>query len=138
MRGIDEALLENGIKNIFLIIVLVIMFPHVQEAFSVEFFTDKDVSGSLLAAVGLVSVIACFGNFAFTYERVNHAKFGNRLLSHLTTGFLMLVIGLSLEMTSVIVTNTIGNFPIFNISLLLLYIASVLYDFWDLKRAELK
>ncbi len=138
MRGIDEALLENVIKNILIAIILIIIFPSIQNTFIAPFFIDKNLEVNLLAAVGLVSVIACFGNFAFTYEKVNHAKFSNRLLAHLTTALLMLAIGLSLEMILVIVSNTIGNFPIFNISLLLLYIASVLYDFWDLKRAELR
>lgn len=132
MKG---TFIENIIKNIILVVLLILIYPEVQNSLNTANFIDKSAAGSILTAIGLVSVIACFGNFAFTYEKVENKKFRARLFAHVTTGFLMLVIGLTLEMTSVIVKNMISVFPIFDISLLLLYIASVLYDFWDLERA---
>ena len=131
------VLIENTVKNILLVLLLVLVYPSVQNSFSIENFLDRSAIGNFLAAIGLVSVIACFGNFAFTYEKVNHGKLSHRLLAHATTGLLMFLIGLSLEMTAVIVRNMVGIFPIFDMSLIVLYIASVLYDFWDLKRADL-
>ena len=105
--------------------------------FSSGIVSDKAVVGSLLAAVSILAVTACFGNFAFTYEKIKRDSFGSRLLAHTTTGLLMLLIGMSLEMTSVLASLLVGEFYIFNLSLLILYAASVLYDFWDLKRTEL-
>ena len=93
--------------------------------------------GSLLAAVSILAMIACTGNFAFTYEKVNLRNFGLRFLAHAITGTLMLFIGLSLEMTSVLVELLVGKFFIFDLSLVVLYIASILYDFWDMNRANL-
>lgn len=130
--------LENLVKNITIIILLFIGYSQIQTSFPLINTLDKGSLGSFLVAVSILAVTACFGNFAFTYEKVEYKKFTSRLLAHLTTGILMLLIGLSLEMTSTLTQALIGNFPIFNLSLLLLYIASVLYDFWDLKRAELK
>lgn len=104
--------------------------------YSSDMVVDKLTAGSLLVAVSILAVTACFGNFAFTYEKVNYKDTVNRILAHITTGLLMLLIGMSLEMTSVLSTVLIGNFQIFNISLVILYLASVLYDFWDLKRVD--
>ncbi len=130
--------LENLVKNI-LIVVLLIPAYHQTQIFLLNspVATDKSVIGSLLAAVSILAVTACFGNFAFTYEKVDYKNTYSRFLAHITTGLLMLLIGLSLEMTSVLSAQLIGNFPIFNGSLFILYIASILFDFWDLRRVEL-
>lgn len=49
----------------------------------------------------------------------------------------MLVIGVSFEMVSVLVKLMIGQqFLILDLSLAALYLASILYDFWDLSRIK--
>ena len=131
-----NAFWENVIKNVLIVVVLIFTYFHIQTTLGNMVFTDKSVLGSLLVAVSIQAVTACFGNFAFTYEKTEHRNEKSRYLSHMTTGLLMLLIGLSLEMTSVIVTLLIGNFFIFDLSLLILYFASVMYDFWDLMRAN--
>ncbi len=118
-------------------IILIITYPLIKNSlFASNIILDKALVGNLLVAVSILVVTACFGNFAFTYERVKHQVFLSRLLAHLTTGLLMFLIGLSLEMTSVLAGLLINNFFIFDFSLIILYTASVLYDFWDLKRIE--
>ncbi|MFA5995607.1 MAG: hypothetical protein WCW27_04820 [Patescibacteria group bacterium] len=83
-----------------------------------------------------MAVTACFGNFAFTYERVNCKNVWQRYLAHVTTVLLMLIIGISLELTAILTKLLIGErLIILDITLLLLYLASILYDFWDLLRA---
>ncbi|MBI2330453.1 hypothetical protein HYU94_03605 [Candidatus Daviesbacteria bacterium] len=138
-----NILFENLVKNVILISILVPSYFWVNESFksSAQLFTGT-LEGSLLvgAMVGSISILlvaACFGNFAFTYEKITHT-FNSRFLAHLTTGLFMLLIGLSLEMTSVVISLFVGKFPVFDVSLVILYIASVFYDFWDLKRSELK
>jgi len=127
---------NNLWKNISVLAVLFISYaPIYSEIASSSLASDKAGLGSLLVAVSLLSVAACFGNFAFTYEKVNLRKEHSQLLAHLTTGLLMLLIGLSLEMTSVVVRLLMGPFAIFDLSLLLLYVASIFYDFWDLHRS---
>jgi hypothetical protein len=132
-----NALWENVFKNVLIVVVLIFTYFHIQTTLGNMDFPDKSVLGSLLVAVSILAVTACFGNFAFTYEKVEHQDSKSRYLAHMTTGLLMILIGLSLEMTSVIVSILMGNFFIFNLSLLILYLASVMYDFWDLKRADL-
>ena len=127
---------ENVVKNVIVFIILIFTQLEIQSTLGSLVTIDKSILGSLLVAVSILSVTACFGNFAFTYEKTEHRNDKSRYLSHMTTGLLMLLIGLSLEMTSVIVTLLIGNFFIFDLSLIILYSASVLYDFWDLTRAD--
>lgn len=130
---------ENIIKNVVLIVILVTSYPLIQNSLvSSNVSSDTDLIGNLLVAVSILSVIACFGNFAFTYEKVEVSSVGSRFLAHLTTGLLMLLIGLSLEMTSVLAGFLVNTFTVFNFSLVMLYVASVLYDFWDLLRTRLK
>lgn len=131
-----KVLLENTIKNFLIILVLIFTYPQIQTFFSNKVL-DTSVIGNLLVAVSILAVTACFGNFAFTYEKVEHRNLISRLLAHITTGLLMLLIGLSLEMTSVLSALLVGDFFIFNLSLLILYVTSVLYDFWDLSRGHL-
>lgn len=133
----NKILWENFIKNILLIPILIYSYFEIEKFFQELSVTDNSVLGSVLVAVSILAVTACFGCFAFTYEKVEHNSFGWRLLAHATTGVLMLLIGLSLGMTSVIARSLIGDFSIFNLSLGLLYISIVLYDFWDLRRAKL-
>jgi hypothetical protein len=134
MRNIE---LENSIKNLVVLILLVFSYVPIRNFFFNLNNPDVSTLTSILGAVGILSVITCFGNFAFTYGEINHKRLISRLIGHSTTGLLMLLIGLSLEMTSTIVRLLIGNFLIFDLSLVILYIACVLYDFWDLERAKL-
>lgn len=137
-----NAVLENIIKNTILIVILLFSYSWVYNNFkpSAQLFTGTVAGGllvgTMVGAISILLVAACFGNFAFAYEKTAHA-FRSRLLAHLTTGLFMLLIGLSLEMTSAVVALFVGKFPIFDLSLAILYVASVLYDFWDLKRADL-
>lgn len=132
----NKIIWENVIKNLILIFILIFAYFEIEKFFSTLSVSDNSVLGSVLVAVSILAVTACFGCFAFTYEQVEHNSFGWRLLAHTTTGVLMLLIGLSLEMTLVLSRSLIGNFHIFNLSLMLLYISIVLYDFWDLRRAK--
>ncbi len=135
MKNIE---VENFIKNLIIVGILLFTYFQINDFLrNSPIATEKSVLGSVLVAVSILIVTACFGAFAFTYEKVEHRRIGARLLAHFATGVLMLLIGLSLEMTSVIVKLLMGDFLIFNLSLSLLYVGVILYDFWDLKRAEL-
>ncbi len=134
MRKIE---LENSIKNLIVLILLVLFYFPIRAFFLDLNNPDVSTLTSILGAVGIISVIACFGNFAFTYGEINHKRLISRLIGHSCTGLLMLLIGLSLEMTATIVKLLIGDFLIFDLILVILYIACVLYDFWDLERAKL-
>jgi len=130
--------LENIIKNFLIIIILVPTFESSRLfLISSPIMSDKQALGSLLTAVTILAMIACTGNYTFTYEKVNLSNTASRILAHATTGLLMLLIGLSLGMTSVLVELLIGKYFIFNMSLIVLYFTSILYDFWDLMRQNI-
>lgn len=131
-----RILWENLVKNLLLLPVLAFAYFEIERFFGGLSSVDSGVLGSILVAVSILAVTACFGCFAFTYEKVEHTNTAWRFLGHTTTGLLILLIGLSLEMTSVLFNMLVGNFYIFNLSLGLLYLTVVLYDFWDLKRAK--
>lgn len=130
---------ENLIKNLILVIILIPAYFWIYSSFkqAAQLFTGSVAGGLLVGAmIGAISILlvaACFGNFSFTYEKINKSKFSS-FFAHFTTGLFMLLIGLSLEMTSVIISLFVGNFQVFNVALFILYLASVSYDFWDLKK----
>lgn len=133
----NKILWENIFKNLIILFILAFFYSQIENFFlNFQIAGDKSVLGSVLVAVSILIVTASFGCFAFTYEKAELSKFGLRLLAHTTTGVLMLLIGLSLEMTSIIARLLMGNFYIFDFSLILLFVGIILYDFWDLRRAK--
>ena len=124
---------ENLIKNIILaVIIILLIFPI--SNFLINANLDKALAGDVLVAVSVIAVIACFGNFAFTYEKINLKNTLQRYMAHFVTGLLMFVVGVSLIFTAILIKFLIGHFILIDISLILLYLACVGYDFWDLLR----
>ncbi len=140
--GMSTLQKENLAKNVLLIVLLIVLlyllYPRIQTSIlQSPVVNDVPLAGDMMVAVSILIVTACFGNFAFTYEKIRVASGFSRMLAHITTGLLMLLIGLSLEMTAVLASVLVGAIPILNFSLLLLYIASVFYDIWDVERINL-
>lgn len=134
-----QIFLENIVKNLLLLGVLIFLYPKIGQYFSTtELVNDKALAGNVLVAISILAVIACFGAFAFTYETVNKKSLFARYLAHITTGLLMFIIGISLEMSAYLAEFLIGKFWILNLSWLGLYIATIGYDFWDLQRVGIK
>jgi hypothetical protein len=127
---------ENIVKNLILIGVLVGLYPVVDDSF--EELSDTGQAGNLLVAVSILIVTACFGNFAFTYEKVGMVGLFPRFWAHITTALLMLLIGISVEICSVLCEKILGKIAVLDIAWLLLYASSVMYDFWDVQRTELR
>jgi hypothetical protein len=130
------ALKENIAKNALVLVAIGIICSHPHNFIGCTAIEeDAAAAGSILTAVSLISVIACFGCFAFTYEKVRMKSAWQRLLAHFTTGVLLLAVGISLALVSTLAKIIAG--PIFAIDLLIAitYIGCVCYDFWDLLRA---
>jgi len=128
--------IQNLIKNIILLILL--MFSYFEVT---KFFSEVNVennSGDMLVAVSIIAVIACFGNFAFTYEKTLKHKKSSILLVHLTTGLLMFIVGISVIMGADLTGYLVGQHYLIQGTWYLLYLASILYDFWDLERVFIK
>ncbi|MDD5023364.1 MAG: hypothetical protein PHU63_04310 [Candidatus ainarchaeum sp.] len=134
---LKKILSENIIKNIFLIILLISLMNPINEYLvnNTTLSEDTPLAGDSLVAISILAVVACFGNFAFTYEKIHFKSFPERMLGHAITGIVMLIIGISIIFTSKLLEFIIGEFIIIHILLILLYISMVLYDVWDLLKA---
>lgn len=126
---------ENIIKNI-----LVVLF-----SFLVLFFTAKPIYeiqaaqiNDFLLIISILLVTVCFANFAFSYEKSKLKSVKERFFSHLTTFvFLLLLLLLLLENLVIAVGAVYPTLKemLFFLSFLL-YFGNVLFDFWDIERAN--
>jgi hypothetical protein len=129
----DKVIKENITKNVLLIILLILSyFPIKQHLIGSSLLADKVVAGNLLLAVSIFIVIACFGNFAFTYEKINIRNNFERYFAHFLTGLLVFIIGINLILTSMLIYFILGRLFLIDLILFLLYLACVGYDFFDL------
>ena len=134
----EKIIKENIIKNVLLAVLLITLyFPIQNYLIKISTVVDQSIIGDVLVFVSIIAVTACFGNFAFTYEKLKHKIIIQRYLAHFVTGILMLLIGLSLIFSAMLIYILIGHFILIDIILLLLYLACVGYDFWDLLRIEI-
>ena len=123
---------ENLIKNLLVIICTAFAYNFVVASTG---GVDVTQSGNFLSLISMLLVVVCFANFAFTYEKSNMNLFSVRLLSHVCTFFLLLLLALLL----VALVSSIKVFmpSLHNLSIwfsVLIYISVVLYDFWDILR----
>lgn len=123
---------ENLTKNVILITCLVLLFFPIQ---GILLDIDPSNIDSVLLFASLVFVAALFANFAFTYEFSDVENKYERLLGHATTFFVMLAIGLLLQVAVLVISIKVpkATFLFASISIII-YLASVLYDFWDIFR----
>lgn len=121
---------ENLLKNT---IVLVLLLPF---SLAIQASTEKSVAGDMLVAVSIIAVIACFGAFAFTYEKTSMQKLSHKLLAHFTTGLLLFVIGASLLYTRAYATVLVGPYALFDLLIVILYAACACFDMWDSLRTQ--
>jgi hypothetical protein len=132
----DALIKENISKNAIVLLLLGAVCIFLPGMMGDALSLDKAAAASMLTTISLISVIACFGCFAFTYEKVKMEDVKQRFLAHLTTGLLMLAIGITLALTSFVTKIVAGQLIIIDLLLVLVYAACVCYDFWDLLRAS--
>ncbi len=135
----EKIINENLYKNIILVVLFGILVSPI-DSFLMEsnLVNDKPLAGDVLVAVSIFAVVSCFGCFAFTYEKINQKSNFQRYLAHFTTGVYLLVIGTSLIFIRVLLSILMGPFIVVDIMFVLLYLACIGYDFWDLFRVITK
>jgi len=85
----------------------------------------------------MLLVTASFANFAFTFEKSKMLERSNRWLSYAATFIYMLLFALILEALVVVIEIVYPSLGSINMLFaVLLYTGLVLYDFWDLGRAN--
>ena len=126
---------ENILKNAVVLLILALLyFPIKSFLLGSEIYSEKALAGNFLIATSILSVIAAFGGFAFTYEKTNVKNRFQRYFGHFTSGILMLLLGISIILTSVVSSFFVKGFIFFDLALFLLYVSIMAYDFWDLFR----
>jgi len=129
---------ENLTKNVIIIAILGLLYPIVYNfLMNSSLVSNKSIAGDIIVVTSIIAVTACFGNFAFTYSGIDVKNSFQRYLAHFTTGLFMLVIGTSLIFTGILTTILMGYFVLIDITILLLYISCIGYDFWDIYRLSL-
>jgi Kef-type K+ transport system membrane component KefB len=124
---------ENVIKNVLILGLLVILyFPIYSQILQSGLAHDKTSAGNILIAASIMAVLAAFGNFAFKYDKVDLENTFKRYFGHFVTGILMFVMGVSMIITMILIDLIMGSFILLDITVVLLYLACVGYDFWDL------
>ena len=133
----EKIMKEAIMKNIIILVMLgMFYFPINDYLLASNLANDKSSAGNIFVGTSIIAVIACFGCFAFTYEKINEKKTYQRYLAHFTTGVLVLAIGISLIFTSKLITIIMGHFILVDVTLVLVYLGCVGYDFWDVLRLE--
>lgn len=127
---------ENIFKNGLILVIILATWPSISNKVSSLANLGFD---NLLTVLSILLVTVCFANFAFSYENSFMESFGVRLISHLATFlFLLLTAWLIIVLYEVVRISfpTLAH-PALIFSILL-YLAIVLYDFWDLFRIKNK
>lgn len=134
IMALSSHIKENIIKNIVILGIGVSLYFPMGGALAqirVEQIND------FLLLISMLLVTVCFANFAFTYEKSNLRTNVGRILAHFATGVFMLLIALLLESITLAVQVV---YPSLHTMILgfsvLIYVGVILYDFWDLLRAE--
>ena len=125
---------DNILKNILILIAAFFLYPVIVKSLSsIKFEQTND----FLLVISMLLVTVCFANFAFTYEKSKLRTVAGRMLAHSVTGVFILLTALLLESMIVAVKIVYPSFHtlIFLFSVIL-YVGIILYDFWDLMRAE--
>lgn len=133
MKNFKEILIkENCVKNLIVLITTFLLYPNLSEVLKV---VSSDGVNDFLLMISIFLVTVCFANFAFTYEKTKIESIGSRMLAHSATFLFLLLTALLLEAMVIVVGITYpllsGVAIVFSI---LLYLAIILYDTWDLLR----
>lgn len=125
---------ENLAKNILILIIAAFLYPVISSSLTqIKFEHTND----FLLIISMFLVTVCFASFAFTYEKAKLQTRSGKLLAHFVTGVFMLLTVLLLESITIAVKVVYPSLHtlIFGFSILL-YFGIILYDFWDLMRAQ--
>lgn len=125
---------ENLIKNIAVIFVIIFIANPLHDFI---LSVPKDVLGDVLFASSILVLAAMFGAFSYSYKDINPSKLFERIFAHLTTGMLMIPIGVMFLIIQFVLNLKIGfSSLLLNISIWFVYASIVLWDFANSLRAR--
>ncbi|MBI4994879.1 hypothetical protein HZC21_04535 [Candidatus Peregrinibacteria bacterium] len=126
---------KHLIKNALVIVIAGIFWPAISQALSQ---IKVEQTNDFLLILSMFLMVISFANFAFTYEKSKLKTKSGSFLSYTSTFIFILLTALLLESLVLAVKIVYPSFYIMIFGFaILLYIGIVLYDFWDLFRAEI-
>jgi len=134
--NLNKVIRENLIKNAILIALMIFLGIFIHSYIENGILNERlDIAGNILSAVSIISVLAGFACFGFQYEKVDLRNSTNRYFAHVLTGMMLFVIGTCLLVMWQLLILVMGHFLILDLVLLILYLACVGFDYWDLSSA---
>ncbi len=131
---VNNIVKENLIKNILVVFVIIFIADPLH---SFILSIPKTVFGDLLLASSILVLAAMFGAFSYSYKDINPNKPFERIFAHLTTGMLILPIGVMFLIIQFILNMEIGfSSPLLIISIWFVYASIMLWDFANSLRAR--
>lgn len=130
----NNIIRENIIKNVLVVFVIVFVENPLH-----DFITSipKTVLGDVLFASSILALAAMFGTFSYSYRDINADKILERIFAHVTTGMLMIPIGIMFLIIQFVLNREIGySSPFLIISIWFVYASIVLWDFANSLRAR--
>lgn len=133
---ITHILQENIIKNLIVVIALVSTVHPIREFVGQ---VDSSFFADIMLAASILAVAAMFGAFGLNYESINPHKTFDRILTHVTSAALLFPIGVMFLIVQELLTTELNFFPTVMVAAIwFVYLAIVLWDFWNVKRVEEK
>ena len=118
---------ENVIKNIVVIIGIILIHEPIDTFLG---SATVDVLGDVMFAASIIALAAMFGFFSLSYSDFDALRTSQRLLIHLTTGFLLLPIGAMFSIIQIIISIELSTFPTIIVAgIWFVYTAVMLWDF---------
>src|SRR3989344_760051 len=131
-HGLAHILRENVLKNLLILFGLALSIPAI--AYYVQSVNPSHYA-NILMVINVIGVAAMFANFAFTYKGTNPRKPLDRIFGHLTSGLLVLAIGVIFIISGKILSIEMGAASVVMDAVIwMVYSAIVLWDFWDAKK----
>ncbi|MDP2630865.1 MAG: ion transporter [Candidatus Uhrbacteria bacterium] len=125
---------ENVVKNISVIIGIILVHEPI-DAFLRS--TNVDVLGDIMFAASILALAAMFGFFSLSYGDFNPLRTSQRLLIHLTTGLLLLPVGVMFSIIQIIISIELATFPLILVAgIWFVYAAVMLWDFANVLKLQ--
>jgi len=131
----DTAIVENAIKNVF-VVVLLYMICAPLEVFIGSLDTDATGYQSIIILSSLLIMAFLFAAYTFTFKDSDMTVPSRRMLDYINTGITYFGCGALLEISYFAINAQLKtNFTFMGVLMALFYLALVMFDFWDLHRA---
>lgn len=133
MKNLTNAIVENSIKNLAIIIIIIASYNPISNTLAV---IPLDQLNNILLVFSMLLLPTCFADFTFTYEKTNMKSPKTKFFGHVAIFTPMLLTAIILEAIAICTKfSSPAIYPLFIVLAVGIYLSVVFFDFWDLLRA---